>query len=93
MPDCLREFREIRESKAKKGIAADGHPAGSHGAGGIERSGHQRTVNGCATASWKKWIDFSREIVRFGDILNREGPLVAIGPGSVFGNPAVFGTQ
>jgi len=70
----LGEFREIRESKAKTGIAADGHPAGSRGADGVERSGHERTVNGCATASQKKRIVFSTGIAWFGDILiYREG--------------------
>jgi len=90
----LGEFREIRESKAKTGIAADGHPAGSRGADGVERSGHERTVNGCATASQKKRIVFSTGIAWFGDILIIErGVLVEIGPRSVFGNPAVCGRQ
>ncbi len=93
IPDCLDEFREIRESKQRIGIAADGHPAGSSGAGGIERSGHERTVNGCATATGKKGIVFSTEIAWFGGILNRDGPLVEIGPRSVLGDPAVGGRQ
>jgi hypothetical protein len=37
MPNYLREFREIRESKATTGIAADGHPAGTPGVGGVRR--------------------------------------------------------
>ena len=37
----------------------------------------------------KKQIDLSAGIARFGDILNIEGPLVEIGPRSVFANSAV----
>ena len=37
IPNCLGEFREIRESKQRTGIAADGHPAGAPGATGVER--------------------------------------------------------
>src|SRR5208337_3146378 len=32
IPNCLGEFREIRESKERTGIAAYGHPAGTPGA-------------------------------------------------------------
>jgi len=35
----------------------------------------------------------SEAIARFGDILNREGPLAEMGPRSVFGNWAVGGRQ
>ncbi len=34
IPNCLGEFREIRE---RRGIAVDGHPAGAPGATGVER--------------------------------------------------------
>src|SRR5271157_1878416 len=33
----LGEFREIRESNERTGIAAHGHPAGTPGAPGVER--------------------------------------------------------
>jgi len=46
-------------------------------------------VNGCAAASGEQKFDLSERIARFGDILNREGPLVEIGPRSVFANSAV----
>jgi len=44
-------------------------------------------------ASEKKRIVVSKRIAGAGDILNREGPLVEIGPRSVVGNPAVGGRQ
>ena len=34
-------------------------------------------------------FDLPEEVARFGDILNREGPLVEIGSRSVFANSAV----
>src|SRR5271157_4846685 len=34
-------------------------------------------------------FDLPEEVARFGDILNRERPIVEIGPRSVFVNPAV----
>ena len=37
IPNCLGEFREIRESKQRTGIAPYGHPAGTLGATGVER--------------------------------------------------------
>jgi hypothetical protein len=46
-------------------------------------------VNGRAAASGEENLGSSEAITRFGDILNREGPLVEIGPRSVFANPAV----
>jgi len=60
---------------------------------GWSASGHERTVNGRAAASGKEPIDFFARLAWFGDILNREGPLVEIGPRSVFGNSAVGGRQ
>src|SRR5208283_3456938 len=37
IPNCWGEFREIRKSKERRGIAAYGHPAGTPGATGVER--------------------------------------------------------
>ena len=84
IPNCLGEFREIRESKQRTGIAPYGHPAGTPGATGVERLGHERMVKGPTAASKEQRIDFSAGIVWFGDILNIEGPFVEIGPRSVF---------
>ncbi len=61
----------------------------------LSASGHERMVNGRAAASGEKRIDLSEEIAWFsnilnlGDILNMNGPLVEIGPRSVFVNSAV----
>ena len=55
----------------------------------LSASGRERMVNGWAAASGEKRIDFSAGVAWFGDILNREGPLVEIGPRSVFANSAV----
>jgi hypothetical protein len=52
-------------------------------------SAHERMVNRRAAASGEKRIDFCAGIAWFGDILNREGPLVEIGLRSVFVNSAV----
>ena len=51
IPNFLGEFREIRESKQRTGIAPYGHPAGTLGATGVEPSGHQRMVNVPTAAS------------------------------------------
>ena len=48
-------------------------------------SGRERMFNGWAAASGEKWIDFSAGVAWFGDILI-EGPLMEIGPRSVFAN-------
>jgi len=61
-------------------------------------SGHGRVFNGQA-ASGDKRMDLSEGIawfgnmLNFGDILNRDGPLVEIGSRSVFDNPVVGGRQ
>ena len=86
IPNCLGEFREIRESKQRTGIAPYGHPAGTPGATGVERFGHERMVKGPTAASKGQRIDFSAGIAWFGDILNIEGSFVEIGPRSVFDN-------
>jgi len=52
-------------------------------------SAHERMVNCRAVASGEKVIDLSEQIAWFGDILNIEGPLLEIGPRSVFANSAV----
>jgi len=60
---------------------------------------HDRMVTGCAAASGEKRMDLSEEIawfgniINFGDILNMDGPLVEIGPRSLFGNSADGGWQ
>jgi len=41
---------------------------------------HVRMVNGRTAASGEKKFDLSEGVARFGDILNREGPLIEIGP-------------
>jgi hypothetical protein len=56
-------------------------------------SGRERMFNGWAAASGEEKFDLSEAIARFGDILNREGPLIEIGPSSVFLNSAVGGWQ
>jgi hypothetical protein len=47
-----------------------GHPAGSSGAAGVERSGHERMVNDRAAARGEKRMDLSEEIAWFGNTLN-----------------------
>jgi len=65
----------------------------------LSASGHERMVDGRPAASGEKRIDLSEAIawfgnmLNFGDILNRDGPLVEIGSRSVFGNSAVGGWQ
>jgi len=80
----LGEFREIRENKQRAGIAPYGHPAGTLGATGVERPGHEGMFNGWAAASREKRIDFSAGVAWFGDILI-EGPLMEIVPRSTVG--------
>jgi len=59
----------------------------------LSGSGHERMVNGWAAASGEKKFNLFEGIARFGDILNREGPLVEIGSRSVVANSAVGGRQ
>ncbi len=65
----------------------------------LSASGHERVVNDRVAASGEKRMDLSEEIawfgntLNFGDILNMDGPLVEIGPRSVFVNSAVGGWQ
>ena len=80
IPNCLGEFREIRESKQRTGIAPYSHPAGTLGATlALSASGHERMVKGPTAASKEQRIDFSAGIAWFGDILNIEAPFVEIG--------------
>ncbi len=44
---------------------------------------------GWAAACGEEKFDLSETIARFGDILNRERPIVEMGPRSIFVNPAV----
>jgi len=46
----------------------------------LSASARERMVYGPTAASEEKRMDFSAPIARFGNILNRERPLVAIGP-------------
>jgi len=50
----------------------------------LSASGRECMVSGPTAASEEKRIDFSVEIARFGAIPKRKGPLVEIGPRSVF---------
>jgi len=59
----------------------------------LSAAGLERVVNDRAEASGEKPIDLSAAVSRFGDILNIDGPLVEIGPRSVFVNSAVGGWQ
>ena len=49
----------------------------------LSASGRETMVYGLAAASEEKRIDFSVGIARFGDIRNRDGPLLEIGPRSM----------
>ncbi|HWT81468.1 MAG TPA: hypothetical protein VN648_21960, partial [Candidatus Methylomirabilis sp.] len=52
----------------------------------LRAPGHERMANGWAAASGEKRIELSETIAWFGDILNIDGPVVEIGPRSVFNN-------
>ena len=69
-----------------------GHPAGTSGAPGVEgprpRANGQRSGGG--EGGEMDWL--SERIAWFGDILHREGPIVEIGPRSVFHN-SMFGAR
>ena len=49
-------------------------------------SGHERMVNGWAAVSGEEKFDSPEAIARFSDILNKERPIVEIGPRSIFVN-------
>ncbi len=49
--------------------------------------------HGRAAACGEEKFDLSERIARFGDILNRERPIVEIGPRSLFDKSAVGGRQ
>src|SRR5271157_2183306 len=92
IPDRLGDFREIRESNERIVIVAYGHLPGTPGATGLERLVTRANGQRSAEASGEKRIDFSEEIawfgyiLKFGDILNMDGPLVEIGSRSVDGS-------
>jgi len=77
------------------GIPANSHPAGTPEPLASIASGHARMVNDRAVASGEKRMKLSEEtawygnMLSFGDILNRDGPLVEIGSRSVFANLVV----
>ena len=81
IPNLLGEFREIRESIERIGIAAYGHPAGRLGATGVERL--RPRENGLRSNGGErgKTDGFFRRIARFGAILkerdrsSRSGPV------------------
>jgi len=55
----------------------------------LSASGHERMVNRYPAASGEEKFDSPEAIARFGDILSMEGPIVEIGPRSVFANSVV----
>jgi len=57
----------------------------------LSASGRARMVYGWAAASEEEKFDLTGRIVRFGVILNKEGPLVEIRSRSTFANSAVGG--
>jgi len=65
----------------RTGTPADGHPAGTSGALGVERlRPRERMVNGRAAASGEKRIDLSVGCARFGAILKERGRSSRSGP-------------
>src|SRR5271157_3094008 len=60
IPNCLGEFREIRESKQRAGIALYGHPAGTPGATGVERLRPRENVQRLGGSEWGETDSFSR---------------------------------
>ena len=91
IPNCLGEFREIRESEQRAGIAPYGRHALERLA--LSASGHERVVKGPTAASREERFDFSAGIAWFGDILNIEGPFVKVGPRSVFDQKSAVGVR
>ena len=55
----------------------------------LSASGHERMVNRYSAESGEEKFDLPKAIARFGDILSMEGPIVEIGPRSVFANSVV----
>ncbi len=89
IPNCLGEFREIRESKQRTGIAPYGLRQARLEPLALSVSGRERMFNGWAAASGAKRIDLSAGIAWFGDILKIAAPFVEIGPRSIFAKSAV----
>jgi hypothetical protein len=92
IPNCLGEFREIRESKQRTGMAPYGHPAGTPGATGVQRLRPRENVQrlGGERGDTDR---LSATIYWLGDILNMDGPLVEFGLRSFFVNQVVGGRQ
>jgi len=60
----------------------------------LSASGHERrATDGRRSVRREEKFDYSAGIARFGVILKMQGPLVEIGPRSVFGISAVGGWQ
>ncbi len=57
----------------------------------MSASRHEGTASGWAAASEQEKFNSPEAIARSGDIMIKEGPIVAIGPRSVFVNPVVGG--
>ncbi len=85
----FREFREIRESRQRTGITPNGHPAGTLGAIGVERLRPPEIALGSngGERGQTDWI-FRRDRPVWCHT-KRKGPLVEIGPRSVFAKSAV----
>ena len=73
MPNCLGEFREIRESNREQALRRMASRQARLEPLALSVSGHERMVNGWAAASEEKRIDFSAGIAWFGDILKYRG--------------------
>src|SRR5208282_3235702 len=59
----------------------------------LTASSREKMVCGPMAAGEGKRVGFSVGIARFGDILNKERPIIEMGPRSIFVNPAVGGWQ
>src|SRR5208283_5091486 len=67
IPNCLGEFREIRESEQRTGIAPYGQPAGTLGATGVERLRPRENGQRSGGGEWGgERIGFSAGIAWFG---------------------------
>ena len=60
IPNCLGEFREIRESNGEQALRPDGHPAGALEPLALNVAGRERIFNSWAAASEEKRIEFFR---------------------------------
>ena len=69
IPNCLGEFREIRESKERTGMRLMAIRQARLEPLALSVSGRDRMVNGGAVASGEERFDFSAGNARFGDII------------------------